>query len=73
MKQIYQIKLMKKILIIALLAALTLFVTFAPIAVYKHVTRAQQQLVQQTVEEYEYTNDSTTVYNIYSEQKYLDN
>ncbi len=64
---------MKKILIIALLAALTLFVTFAPIAVYKHVTRAQQELVQQTVEEYEYTNDSTTVYNICSEQKYLDN
>ena len=56
---------MKKILIIALLAALTLFVTFAPIAVYKHVTKAQQELVQQTVEEYEYTNDSTTMYNIY--------
>ena len=70
MKQIYQSKLMKQILFIA---ALTLFVTFAPIAVYKHVTRAQQELVQQTVEEYEYTNDSTTVYNIYSEQKYLDN
>lgn len=64
---------MKKILFIALLAALTLFVTFAPIAVYKHVTKAQQELVQQTVEEYEYTNDSTTVYNNYSEQKYLDN
>ena len=61
---------MKQILFIA---ALTLFVTFAPIAVYKHVARAQQELVQQTVEEYEYTNDSTTVYNIYSEQKYLDN
>ena len=61
---------MKQILFIA---ALTLFVTFAPIAVYKHVTRAQQELVQQTVEEYEYTNDSTTVYNIYSEQKNLDN
>ena len=61
---------MKQILFIA---ALTLFVTFASIAVYKHVTRAQQELVQQTVEEYEYTNDSTTVYNIYSEQKYLDN
>ena len=57
---------MKQILFIT---ALTLFVTFAPIAVYKHVTRAQQELVQQTVEEY----DSTTVYNIYSEQKYLDN
>ena len=57
---------MKQILFIA---ALTLFVTFAPIAVYKHVTRAQQELVQQTVEKY----DSTTVYNIYSEQKYLDN
>ena len=56
---------MKQILFIA---ALTLFVTFAPIAVYKHVTKAQQELVQQTVEEY----DSTTVYNIYSEQKYLD-
>ena len=70
MKQIYKSKLMKQILFIA---ALTLFVTFAPIAVYKHVTRAQQELVQQTVEEYEYTNDSTTVYNIYSEQKYLDN
>ena len=66
MKQIYQSKLMKQILFIT---ALTLFVTFAPIAVYKHVTRAQQELVQQTVEEY----DSTTVYNIYSEQKYLDN
>ena len=66
MKQIYQSKLMKQILFIA---ALTLFVTFAPIAVYKHVTRAQQELVQQTVEEY----DSTTMYNIYSEQKYLDN
>ena len=66
MKQIYQSKLMKQILFIA---ALTLFVTFAPIAVYKHVTRAQQELVQQTVEKY----DSTTVYNIYSEQKYLDN
>lgn len=64
---------MKKILIIALLAVLTLFVTFAPIAVYKHVTKAQQELVQQTVEEYEYTNDSTKMYNIYSEQKYLDN
>ena len=64
---------MKKILIIALLAVLALFMTFAPIAVYKHVTRAQQELVQQTVEEYEYTNDSTTVYNNYSEQKYLDN
>ena len=64
---------MKKILIIALLAVLALFMTFAPIAVYKHVTRAQQELVQQTVEEYEYTNDSTTVYNIYSEQKYLNN
>ena len=64
---------MKKILIIALLAVLTLFVTVAPIAVYKHVTKAQQELVQQTVEEYEYTNDSTTVYNIYYEQKYLDN
>ena len=61
---------MKQILFIA---ALTLFLTFAPIEVYKHVTRAQQELVQQTVEEYEYTNDSTTVYNIYSEQKYLDN
>ena len=61
---------MKQILFIA---ALTLFVTFAPIAVYKHVTKAQQELVQQTVEEYEYTNDSTTVYNIYSEQKYLYN
>ena len=70
MKQIYQIKLMKQILFIA---ALTLFVTFAPIAVYKHVTKAQQELVQQTVEEYEYTNDSTTMYNTYSEQKYLDN
>ena len=57
---------MKQILFIT---ALTLFVTFAPIAVYKHVTRAQQELVQQTVEKY----DSTTVYNIYSEQKYLDN
>lgn len=66
MKQIYQSKLMKQILFIA---ALTLFVTFAPIAVYKHVTKAQQELVQQTVEEY----DSTTVYNIYSEQKYIDN
>ena len=64
---------MKKILFIALLAALTLFVTFAPIAVYKHVTRAQQELVQQAVEEYEYTNDSTTMYNTYSEEKYLDN
>ena len=61
---------MKQILFIA---ALTLFVTFAPIAVYKHVTKAQQELVQQTVEEYEYTNDSTTMYNTYSEQKYLDN
>ena len=61
---------MKQILFIA---ALTLFVTVAPIAVYKHVTRAQQELVQQTVEEYEYTNDSTTMYNPYSEQKYLDN
>ena len=70
MKQLYKIKLMKQILFIA---ALTLFVTFAPIAVYKHVTKAQQELVQQTVEEYEYTNDSTTMYNIYSEQKYLDN
>ena len=70
MKQLYQSKLMKQILFIA---ALTLFVTFAPIAVYKHVTRAQQELVQQTVEEYEYTNDSTAMYNIYSEQKYLDN
>lgn len=60
---------MKKILIIALLAVLVLFMTFAPIAVYKHVTKAQQELVQQTVEEY----DSTTMYNIYSEQKYLDN
>ena len=70
MKQIYQSKLMKQILFIA---ALTLFVTVAPIAVYKHVTRAQQELVQQTVEEYEYTNDSTTMYNPYSEQKYLDN
>ena len=66
MKQIYQSKPMKQILFIT---ALTLFVTFAPIAVYKHVTKAQQELVQQTVEEY----DSTTVYNIYSEQKYLDN
>lgn len=64
MKQIYQSKLMKQILFIA---ALTLFVTFAPIAVYKHVTKAQQELVQQTVEEY----DSTTMYNNYSEQKYL--
>ena len=64
---------MKKILIIALLAVLALFMTFAPIAVYKHVTIAQQELVQQTVEEYEYTNDSTTVYNTYSEQKYLNN
>ena len=61
---------MKQILFIA---ALALYVTFAPIAVYKHVTRAQQELVQQTVEEYEYTNDSTTMYNIYSEQKNLDN
>ena len=61
---------MKQILFIAVL---TLFVTVAPIAVYKHVTKAQQELVQQTVEEYEYTNDSTTMYNIYSEQKYLDN
>ena len=57
---------MKQILFIA---ALALFMTFAPIAVYKHVTKGQQELVQQTVEEY----DSTTVYNIYSEQKYLDN
>ena len=61
---------MKQILFIA---ALTLFVTVAPIAVYKHVITAQQELVQQTVEEYNYTNDSTTMYNIYSEQKYLDN
>ena len=61
---------MKQILFIA---ALILFVTFAPIAVYKHVTKAQQELIQQTVEEYEYTNDSTAMYNIYSEQKYLDN
>ena len=61
---------MKQILFIA---ALTLFVTVAPIAVYKHVTRAQQELVQQTVEEYDSTNDSTTLYNNYSEQKYLDN
>ena len=61
---------MKQILFIA---ALTLFVTVAPIAVYKHVTKAQQELVQQTVEEYYSTNDSTTLYNIYSEQKYLDN
>ena len=66
MKQIYQSKLMKQILFIA---ALTLFVTFAPIAVYKHVTKAQQELVQQTVEEY----DSTRMYNPYSEQKYIDN
>ena len=55
---------MKQILFIA---ALTLFVTVAPIAVYKHVTKAQQELVQQTVEEYYSTNDSTTLYNIYSE------
>lgn len=61
---------MKQILFIAVL---TLFVTVAPIAVYKHVTKAQQELVQQTVEEYEYTNDSTTMYNTYSEQKYLYN
>ena len=61
---------MKQILFIAVL---TLFVTVAPIAVYKHVERAQQELVQQTVEEYNYTNDSTTMYNTYSEQKYLDN
>ena len=53
---------MKQILFIA---ALTLFVTVAPIAVYKHVTRAQQELVQQTVEEYDSINDSTTLYNIY--------
>lgn len=64
---------MKQILFITALAALALFMTFAPIAVYKHVTKAQQELVQQTVEEYEYTNDSTTLYNISSEQKYLDN
>ncbi len=57
---------MKQILFIAVL---TMFVTIAPILVYKHVNEAQQQLVQQTVEEY----DSTTLYNIYSEQKYLDN
>jgi len=58
---------MKQILFIALL---TMFVTIAPIAVYKHVTKTQQQLVQQTVEEY----DSTNVYNIFEpEQKYLDN
>ena len=55
---------MKQILFIA---ALTFFVTVAPIAVYKHVTKVQQELVQQTVEEYEYTNDSTTVYNNYYE------
>lgn len=61
---------MKQILFIAVL---TLFVTIAPIAVYKHVTKAQQELVQQTVEEYDSTNDSTTMYNTYSEQKYLDN
>ena len=61
---------MKQILFIAVL---TLFVTVAPIAVYKHVTRAQQELIQQTVEKYDSTNDSTTVYNHYSEQKYLDN
>lgn len=61
---------MKQILFIAVL---TLFVTVAPIAVYKHVTIAQQELVQQTVEEYDSTNDSTTMYNTYSEQKYLDN
>lgn len=64
---------MKKTLFIALLAVLALFMTFAPIAVYKHVTKAQQELVQQTVEEYDYTNDSTTLYNPYSEQKYIDN
>lgn len=57
---------MKQILFIA---ALTLFVTIAPIAVYKHVNEKQTQLIQQTVEAY----DSTTVYNIYPEQKYLDN
>lgn len=58
---------MEKTLFILIFAAL--FVTIAPIAVYKHVNEAQQQLVQQTVEEY----DSTTLYNIYPEQKYLDN
>lgn len=58
---------MKQILFIA---ALTLFVTIAPILVYKHVNQAQQQLVQQTVEEY----DSTNMYNPFQlEQKYLDN
>jgi len=58
---------MKQILFIALL---TMFVTIAPISVYKHVIKSQQQLVQQTVEEY----DSTNMYNPFQlEQKYLDN
>ena len=61
---------MKTFIQISIIALMVLFVTVAPIAVYKHVNRAQQELVQQTVEEY----DSTNVYNIFEpEQKYLDN
>lgn len=60
---------MKTFIQISIIALMVLFVTIAPIAVYKHVDEAQQQLVQQTVEEY----DSTTLYSIYPEQKYLDN
>ena len=41
---------MKQIIFIAFLA---LFVTIAPIAVYKHINQAQQELIQQTVAEYD--------------------
>ena len=57
---------MKDIILIALL---TLFVTIAPIASYKHITAAQKQLIEQTVSEYDSIHTNTTML----EQKYLDN
>lgn len=44
---------MKYITQIIFISLLALFVTIAPIAVYKHVTKAQQELIQQTVAEYD--------------------
>ena len=51
---------MKDIILIALL---TLFVTIAPIAVYKHITAAQKQLIEQTVSEYDSIHTDTTLTN----------
>ena len=45
---------------IILIALLTLFVTIAPIAVYKHITATQKQLIEQTINNYDSIYADTT-------------